>query len=779
MLNKILRVCVPSVFAVRSAMLFLMLILLGALNLLAQVTAKPSDEIFTKPGTAVLTFTVAPGTTIGSVSVLTMGAPILDYTSVAAGTSCPNVVAGACTVEVQYQPTAPGRRHGAVVLSDPSGKILLTVSLTAPGHLALAGFGPAMISNFAGTGTGGDGGPAISAALAGPTSIAVDGFGNHYIADPKANKIRKVTPAGIISTLAGTGTAGYSGDGGPAVNAQLNGPMAVLVDGAGLVYIADTNNNVVRMVKPDGSISTYAGQFYAPGTTPPAVCSAATNTVGDGCPGNQIVLNMPVDLVFCIIQNLHIADKQNNRVRTVLRTSYQTITQVGNGAQGYNGEGGLSTSSSLNGPTSMAMDEGNFIYVADSGNHIVRKTLLTGTTPNPILTVAGTPGSAGNTGDGGLATVSQLDNPVGVRVDAAGDIFIADSASQVIREVNGATGKISTIAGTGTAGGTGDGGPAASAALNTPVGLLSDWTGNLYIADSQNAAVRKVDVFDAPSVTFANTAIGATSAAQDVTVTSFGDSPLIIGSISPATNYSFGGANTSCSLASSQTLTPATSCVLGIEFTPPAAGALNGAIVLTDNSNPTTQTISITGAAAVPAVTYTLSTSTPTVSMSAGGSTTATLTLTSSNYSGTVTFVTSVTSTDGTAANVTATASPLTLAAGGTGTSTITISANMSAMNFPPAIPWHGGGGMLLYAALIGMPLTFRRKRLVAAFPILLTVALGGMLMGCGAVGSSSYSQPKSARTYVVTVTPTSTVTPAGSATVTNPTPVSIQVSVP
>ena len=779
MLNKILRMCVPFVSAFRSAIFFAILILLTALDVSAQVTAKPSDEIFTKPGTAVLTFTVASGTTLGSVSVLTMGAPNLDYTSVAAGTSCPNVVAGACTVEVQFQPTAPGRRHGAVVLSDPSGKILLAVSLTAPGHLALAGFGPAIISNFAGTGTGGDGGAATSAALAGPTSIAVDGFGNHYIADPKANKIRKVTPAGIISTFAGTGTAGYSGDGGAAINAQLNGPMAVQVDGAGLVYIADTNNNVIRMVKPDGSISTYAGQFYAPGTTPPSVCSAATNSVGDGCPGNQIVLNMPVDIVFCIIQNLHVADKLNNRVRTVFRTTYQTITQVGNGVQGYNGEGGLSTSSSLNGPTSMAMDEGNYIYVADSGNHIVRKTLLTGTTPNPILTVAGTPGSAGNTGDGGLATAAQLNNPAGVRVDPAGDIYISDSASQVIREVNGATGKISTLAGTGAAGGTGDGGPAASAALNVPVGLLSDEIGNLYIADSQNAAIRKVDVFDAPSLTFANTTVGGTSTAQDVTVTNFGDSPLIITNISPATNYSFGGADTSCTLSSSQTLSPATSCILGIEFTPPTAGTLNGSVVLTDNSNPVTQTIVLTGAAAVPTETYTISANTPTVTMSAGGSTTATLTLTSSNYAGTVTFVTSVTSTDGTAANVTAAASPVTLTTGGTGSSTVTISANASAMNYMPATPWRGGGGLMLFAALLGLPFTFRRKRLIAAFPVLLTVALAGMLMGCGAVGSSTYSQSKTARSYVVTITPTATVTPAGSATVTNPSAVSIQVTVP
>jgi hypothetical protein len=554
--------------------------------------------------------------------------------------------------------------------------------------------------------------------------------------------------------------------------------MAVLVDGAGLVYIADTSNNVVRLVKPDGTISTYAGQFYAPGTTPPPVCNAATNSVGDGCPGNQIVLNTPLDMVFCIIQNLHIADKLNNRVRTVMRTSYQTITQVGNGVAGYNGDGGLSTSSQLNGPTSMAMDAANHIYVADSGNHIIRKTLLTGTTPNPISTVAGTPGSAGNSGDGGLATVAQLNNPEGLRVDPAGDIYISDSASQVVREVNGVTGKISTIAGTGAAGGSGDGGPAASAQLNVPVGLLLDETGNVYIADSQNAAIRKIDVFDAPTLTFANTTVSGTSAPQNVTVTNIGDSPLTISKITAATNYSLGGSDTSCNLSSSQTLGPATSCILGVEFTPATTGTLNGSVVLTDNSNPTTQTISLTGTSTLPTETYTLSANTPTVTMSSGGSSTVTLTLKSNNYAGTVSFVTSVTSTDGTAANVTAAASPVTLTSGGTGSSTVTISGNANAMNHTPATPWHGGG-MILCAALLGVPLTFRRKRLIAAFPMLLTVVLAGMLMACGAVGSSTDPQSKNARSYVVTVTPTGTVTPAGSATVTNPSAVSIQVTVP
>jgi hypothetical protein len=307
---------------------------------------------------------------------------------------------------------------------------------------------------------------------------------------------------------------------------------------------------------------------------------------------------------------------------------------------------------------------------------------------------------------------------------------------------------------------------------------LLDEIGNLYIADSQNAAIRKVDVFDAPSLTFANTIVGGTITAQDVTVTNLGDSPLIISKISPVTNYSLGGSDTSCNLSSSQTLSPATSCILGIEFTPPTAGTLTGGVVLTDNSNPTTQTISLTGTAALPTETYTLSANTPTVTMSRGGSSTVSLTLKSNNYTGTVTFVTSVTSTDGTAANVTATASPVTLTSGGTGSSTVTISANASAMNHTPATAWRGGG-MMLCAALLGVPLTFRRKRLIAAFPMLLAVVLAGMLVACGAVGSSMDPQSKNARSYVVTVTPTGTVTPAGSATVTNPSAVSIQVTVP
>ncbi|HEX3371078.1 MAG TPA: hypothetical protein VHS08_01095 [Candidatus Acidoferrales bacterium] len=279
-------------------------------------------------------------------------------------------------------------------------------------------------------------GAATDPLVAEPRVDAVDGFGNRYIPDEKANIVRKVSPNGTTSTFAGTGTIGYAGDGGAATRAKLSGPASAVVDGAGFVYIADTGNNVIRMVNSAGIISTYAGQYYAAGTSAPPVCARAKNSVGDGCPGNQIVLNTPVDLVFCNSQNLHISDKLNHRIRTVLRESYRTITQVGNGTAGYNGDGELSTSAQLNSPTGITMDSANYIYIADTGNHIIRKTLLTGYTPNPISTIAGTPAGGGYRGDGGSANSNELNNPHGLQVDAAGNIYISDADKRTIRKIS-------------------------------------------------------------------------------------------------------------------------------------------------------------------------------------------------------------------------------------------------------------------------------------------------------------------------------------------------------
>lgn len=748
-------ICFPIVLAC------LLVLLATASPTSAQVSASPGNAIMSPDKTMTFTIDVTSGTTLGSVAVLTFGAPNLDFTSVAAGTTCPNVVSGACTVEVQFQPTTAGRRQGAVLLNDPAGNTLLSISLDGASDGPEVAFGPSRISVFAGGGTGGVGGLATSARLGAPTGIAEDGFGNYYVADPKANAVYKISPAGVITTFAGTGTAGFSGDGGAATSAELNGPMDVIVDGAGFVYISDTNNNVVRMVTTAGVISTYAGQYYKIGSTPPSVCAAATNSVGDGCPGNQIVLATPVGLVFCHAQNLHIADKLHNMVRTIDRIGYNTFTQVGDGTQGYNGDGELNTSAELNGPMGLDMDAANYIYVADSGNHIIRKTLLTGTTPNPISTVAGIPGTTGNSGDGGSAIDAELNSPFGVKVDPAGDIYIADSASQVVREVNVATGMISTIAGA-----------SAASQLNDPSEVWVNEKGNLYVVDTQNAIVREFDVADAPSLAFTSSGVGITSASQDVTVANLGSGSLNISKITTAANFSIGGADTSCNASGSETLNPAASCVLGIVFTPTAAGSVSGSAILADNATPATQTIGLMGAVGSGPAAYSVTAKSSTMSMSAGGKVTATLNLSSSTYSGMVTFTTSVTSTDGTPADITATATPVSLSAGGTGTSTLTITSNTQAADYLPSIPWNGTTA-LFCALLLMVPFTLRRR--AGAFVLLaLAICAGSAMMACG--GTTSSKTSLQTRTYVVTATPTASV--SGSVTVSNPAPVSITVTV-
>jgi hypothetical protein len=331
-----------------------------------------------------------------------------------------------------------------VVLYGLGGNVLQTISLDGAWNGTHTSFGTRVVSASAGEGSD-ERGADIDSLVTEPREDAVDGFGNHYIPDEKANIVRKVSPKGIISTFAGTGTSGYSGDGGPATGARLSGPVAAVVDGAGFVYIADTGNNVVRMVNGAGIISTYAGQYYATGMAAPSVCSRAKNSVGDGCPGDQIVLNTPVYLVFCNSQNLHISDKLNHRIRTVIRENYRTITQVGNGTAGYNGDGELSINAQLNSPTGITMDSANYIYIADTGNHIIRKTLLTGYTPNPISTIAGTPGRTGNSGDDGPADRAELNSPRGLQVDAAGNIYISDAENGAIRKVSSTNALISTI----------------------------------------------------------------------------------------------------------------------------------------------------------------------------------------------------------------------------------------------------------------------------------------------------------------------------------------------
>jgi uncharacterized protein (TIGR03437 family) len=331
------------------------------------------------------------------------------------------------------------------------------------------------ISTVAGNGTPGftgDGSTAISAELNSPTGVAVDSAGNLYIADSLNCRIRKVASGGSISTFAGNGTLSYSGDGSAASQAQLNSPQGVAADAAGNLYLADTLNNVVRKVSPNGTISNFAG-------------NGGAGSSGDGSAATSAQLHGPQGLAVDASGNLFIADTMNAKVRKVSANGVIT-TVAGSGTPGYGGDGGAAASAQLNLPMGVAVDSSGNLYIADFGNSRVRKVSASGAI---ISTVAGN-GTAGYSGDGGPAVKAQLTGPQGVAVDAAGNLYIADTENNLIREVT-LDGLIATAAGNGIAGYSGDGGQATNAQVGNPVGVAVDAAGNIYIVDA-STRVRQV-----------------------------------------------------------------------------------------------------------------------------------------------------------------------------------------------------------------------------------------------------------------------------------------------
>jgi sugar lactone lactonase YvrE len=361
------------------------------------------------------------------------------------------------------------------------------VALDSAGNLYIADSGncrirkvavDGSITTVAGNGTpgySGNGGPGTSAQLRFPHGVAVDGAGNLYIADTYNSRIRKVAAAtGIISTVAGTAFVGLFGDGGLATDAELNHPYGVAVDTAGNFYIADTANNAIRKVTvANGIINTVAG-----------ISTGAAGYTGDGAAATSAELNGPFGVALDGAGNLYIADSGNSRVREVTVANGIINTVAGNGTYGYSGDGGAATSAKISAPYGVALDTNGNLYIADSNNSVIRKVAS-----GVIATVAGN--GIGYAGDGGPATGALIKYAYGAAVDASGDLYIADAANNRIRKV-ATNGTITTVAGTGTAGYSGDGGPATSAELNGPAGVLVDGAGNLYISDTGNSRVREV-----------------------------------------------------------------------------------------------------------------------------------------------------------------------------------------------------------------------------------------------------------------------------------------------
>jgi sugar lactone lactonase YvrE len=315
-----------------------------------------------------------------------------------------------------------------------------------------------------------------------------------YITDVDNLRIRRVNAATtIISTIAGNSTGGYSGDGGSAIGAGLMWPMGIGLDSAGNLYIADTYNHRIRKVNSStGIITTVVGNGTA-------------SYSGDGNLAAIATLRYPTAIALDSAGNLYIADSDNHRIRKVNRSTGIITTVAGNGIAGYSGDGDIATGASLSSPTGIVIDRAGNLLIADRGNNRIRKVnIATGI----IVTVAGN-GTAGFNGDGGMATAAKLNMPQSVAVDSADNLFIADNNR--IRKVNAATSIIATVAGTGAIGYSGDGGAATSASLMGPAGIAVDNSGNFYLGDTYNFRVRKVNAASGIITTVAGNGIAGYS----------------------------------------------------------------------------------------------------------------------------------------------------------------------------------------------------------------------------------------------------------------------------
>jgi uncharacterized protein (TIGR03437 family) len=318
----------------------------------------------------------------------------------------------------------------------------------------------------------GDGGPATSAQLSNVYGIALNASGNLYIADSGNNRIREVSN-GVITTLAGDGTCCFNGEGGPATGAALSTLYGVAADSAGNILISDlfiaagAQSGLIHKVS-NGVITTVAG--------------GGTGVFGcENGPAAEAQLN-PVGVAVDSAGNLFIADTFNECIREVSNGVITTI--AGDESHGFGGDGGPATNAKMYNPAGVAVDSAGNVYIADTGNSRIRKV-----SKGVITTVVGT-GTPGFSGDGGSATSAELDAPFGIAVDAEDNLYIADAGNDRIRKVS--NGLITTVAGNGFRGFLGDNGPALNAGLYSPYGIAVDTAGNLYIADTLNSRVRKV-----------------------------------------------------------------------------------------------------------------------------------------------------------------------------------------------------------------------------------------------------------------------------------------------
>lgn len=366
---------------------------------------------------------------------------------------------------IGQQPSRLAIRGSAVFVADSGHDVVRRIDLSSGHETVVAGIGI--------RGSTGDGGDPLHARLAGPSGVEVAADGTIYIAEALGHRVRRISPDGVITTVAGTGTEGFSGDGGNAVEAALSSPGGLALDGAGALLIADTGNNRIRKVTPAGTITTYAGAV-----------TGSNYPIGDGGPATSALLNHPTDVSIDTSGGLLIADFLHDRIRRV--STDGTITTVaGQGGAAFSGDGGPATSASLYLPRGVeATADGGFL-IADTSNRRVRKVTSDGT----ITTVAGGGSGYTSSGDGGPATAAVIERPTAVAVTGDGEILIADPGDHRIRYVSGST--INTLAGTGFLGDRG-GATAGNVEMGEVAQLAGDGAGGLLFADRADRRVRRL-----------------------------------------------------------------------------------------------------------------------------------------------------------------------------------------------------------------------------------------------------------------------------------------------
>ncbi len=562
---------------------------LAALLLAAAVSAAQSTFPATRVGTPAaqqaVTVTARAAGTVASETIVTLGQTGLDFTLPAApASSCTGValtVGGAtpsCSQSVAFTPTAPGLRLGAVELFDAGGNLLGEALISGTGTGGLAVLVPGNTLPFAGNGSYldavQDGIPALNAELYSPTGVVKDGAGNLYIADSGHNRIRMVSAStGQISTVAGTGTASYTGDNAAATAATLNTPCGIALDGAGNLYIADTGNNVIRRVDAvTHVITTVAGNG-----------SGLLGFGGDGslATSGTVLLDGPQGIAVDAAGDLYISDTNNQVVREVTASTGDINTiageyfgPFGNGVGGYNGDGALATASTLNRPYAVAFDAAGDVFIADTDNNRIREINATTRT---ISTVAGT-GVTGATGDNGLATAAELDAPTGIALDPAGDLYIGDTQNSRIRKVNFASGYINTVAVSGGEYLLDTDSIANTISVKGPQGLLVDANGNVFFASTLSMQVWEIES-NLAALDFTATPVrqGDVSSAMFQTVENDGNdaaNPLAFTSITDGTNAQIDTSIPAGACATTSPLAVDSECTIGVYFAPAATPVL-------------------------------------------------------------------------------------------------------------------------------------------------------------------------------------------------------------